>query len=133
MTSNYSRIYNLFFINYYGARQLKRKKPDLWKNQLFFQFNYWGSGAIEKNRGCIFSIIIFPIINYFRILEGDAKDTFPIIFPVQWAKSGQNRGCISHYFFSITINYNYFPILGLGDQEPTFFSFQQQLIIATRL
>ena len=113
--------YRLFYFNYYGARRLKWKKPDLWKNQLFFQFNYWGSSAIEKNRGCIFSIIIFSIINYFRILEGGARDTFPNIFPVQWAKSRQNRGCSSHYFFSITINYNYFRILGLGDKEPTFF------------
>ena len=85
--------------------------------RLVFSINYWGPGAIEKNRGCIFPIIIFPIINYFRILERDSNDTFSMIFPAQWEKTGVN----SQLFFSIATNYNYFRILGLGDKEPTFF------------
>ena len=37
------------------------KKNQILENQLFFQFNYWGSGKIEKNRGCIFQLLFFQL------------------------------------------------------------------------
>ena len=128
MATWYNPNHNLFFINYYWARQLEWKKPGedfsiSFFNQLLGSLRNWKKPAMP------FPIIIFPIINYSRILERDSNDTFSMIFPAQWEKTGVNF----QLFFSITTNYNYFRILGLGDKEPTFFSFQQQLIIATRL
>ena len=125
----YNSYLNIFLLTIMGLVSWNEK------NQIFEKINYFFNSIIgvpaqlKKTGGAFFQLFFFQLLIISESWRRMPRAFSQIIYPAPWGKPGVHL----HLFFSITINYNYFRILGLGDKEPTFFSFQQQLIIATRL
>ena len=93
------------------------------KNQILEKINYFFNSIIEapakskKTGGAFFQLLFFQL----SIISESWKAIPMTLFQWYFRRNGEKWGWISNYFFSITTNYNYFWILGLGDKEPTFF------------
>ena len=109
------------------------KKTRYVKKSIIFSVQLLGLRRNRKKPGVYFFNYYFFNYQLFQNPGGGCQGHFYNHISGAMGQIGAESGVHLPLFFSITINYNYFRILGLGDKEPTFFSFQQQLIIATRL
>ena len=97
------------------------KKTRSLKKSIIFSIQLLGFRRNRKKPGVIFSNYYFFNYQLFQNPGGGCQGHFFNHISAAMGQNGAESGVHLPLFFSVAINYNYFQILGLGDQEPTFF------------